>query len=92
MWGLLQYRTPSAKLTVRRVSAQILSGNGGGPEGLFPFPEQVALTAPAPPVPTASTKQEHNQDDNQNRFYTHCEFSYGLIQYQTLGFWKTGQN
>jgi hypothetical protein len=27
----------------------------------------LALTAPAP-VPTASTKQEHNQDDNQNRF------------------------
>jgi hypothetical protein len=36
-------------------------------------PEQVALTAPAPPVPTASTEQEHNHDDNQNRFYTHFE-------------------
>jgi len=30
--------------------------------------EPVALTAPALPVPTASTKQEHNHDDNQNRF------------------------
>jgi hypothetical protein len=29
--------------------------------------QNVSLTAP-PPVPTASTKQEHNQDDNQNRF------------------------
>jgi hypothetical protein len=31
-------------------------------------PEQIALTAPALPVPTASTKQENNHDDNQNRF------------------------
>jgi hypothetical protein len=38
-------------------------------------PEQVALTAPTPPVPTASTEQEHNHDDNQNRFYTHLKFS-----------------
>jgi monovalent cation:H+ antiporter, CPA1 family len=29
---------------------------------------QGRLTAPAPPVPTASTKQEHNQNDDQNRF------------------------
>jgi hypothetical protein len=36
-------------------------------------PEQVALTAPAPPVKTASTKQEHNHDDNHNRFQTHIE-------------------
>jgi len=27
-------------------------------------PEPVALSAPASPVPIASTKQEHNQDDN----------------------------
>jgi hypothetical protein len=33
----------------------------------------VALTAPTPPVPTASTEQEHNHDDNQNSFYTHFE-------------------
>jgi hypothetical protein len=39
----------------------------------IPVPEQAALTAPAPPVPTASTKQEHNHDNNQNRFYTHFE-------------------
>ena len=30
--------------------------------------EPVPLTAPATPVPTAATKQEHNHDDNQNRF------------------------
>ena len=30
--------------------------------------ELVALGAPASPVPTASTKQEHKQDNNQNRF------------------------
>src|ERR1019366_3676594 len=34
----------------------------------LPNSSGVRLTAPAPPVPTASTKQEHNQDDNQNRF------------------------
>jgi hypothetical protein len=33
----------------------------------------VALSAPAAPVPTASTKQKHNQDDNQDRFDTHFE-------------------
>jgi hypothetical protein len=33
----------------------------------------VALTAPALPEPTASTKQEHNHDDNQNRFEAHIE-------------------
>jgi hypothetical protein len=42
-----------------------------GPERAISVPEQVALTAPTPPVPTASTKQKHNHDDNQNRFYTH---------------------
>jgi hypothetical protein len=36
-------------------------------------PEQVALTAPTSPVPTASTEQKHNHDDNQNRFDTHFE-------------------
>jgi len=36
-------------------------------------PEQVALTAPAPPEKTASTKQEHNHDDNHNRFHTHID-------------------
>ena len=36
-------------------------------------PSQVALTAPTPPVPTASTEQKHNHDDNQKRFYTHFE-------------------
>jgi hypothetical protein len=35
--------------------------------------EPVALTAPALPVPTASTEQEHNHDDNQNRFEAHIE-------------------
>jgi hypothetical protein len=29
---------------------------------------QDRLTASATPVPPTSTKQEHNQDDNQNRF------------------------
>jgi hypothetical protein len=41
-------------------------------------PEPVALSAPASPVPTASTKQEHKQDDNQNRFETHLEVLRGL--------------
>ena len=36
-------------------------------------PAQVALSAPASPVPTASTKQEHNHDDNQNRSQAHIE-------------------
>jgi len=31
------------------------------------------LTAPALPVPPASTKQKHNQDNNQNRFDAHVE-------------------
>jgi hypothetical protein len=35
--------------------------------------EPVALTAPALPVPTASTKQEHNHDDKQYRFEAHVE-------------------
>jgi hypothetical protein len=35
---------------------------------LFSVPEHVALTAPALPEPTASTKQKHNHDDNQNQF------------------------
>jgi hypothetical protein len=30
--------------------------------------EPVALFAPALPVPTASTEQKHNHDDNQDRF------------------------
>jgi hypothetical protein len=33
--------------------------------------EDVALTAPALPEPTASTKQEHNHYNKQNRSYTH---------------------
>jgi hypothetical protein len=42
-------------------------------------PEEVALTAsPAPPVPTASTKQKHNHEDNQNCFCTHFEVLRGL--------------
>jgi hypothetical protein len=44
----------------------------------------VVLTAPTPPVPTASTEQEHNHDDNQNRFYTHFEVSKGPT-YKGLG-------
>jgi hypothetical protein len=31
------------------------------------------LSAPAPPVPTASTEQKYNQDNNQNRFYAHFD-------------------
>ena len=34
----------------------------------IPFRKEAWLTATTPPVPTASTKQEHNQYDNQNRF------------------------
>jgi hypothetical protein len=52
-----------------------VSDNGGvafcmaGPRQKgYSVPEEVWLTATAPPVPTASTKQEHNQYDNQNRF------------------------
>ena len=31
------------------------------------------LASPALPVPTTSTKQEHNHDDKQNRFQAHIE-------------------
>jgi hypothetical protein len=39
----------------------------------FLGPKPVALSAAATPVPTASTKQEHNQHNNQNRFYAHID-------------------
>jgi hypothetical protein len=42
-------------------------------ERLSRLPERVELTAPALPEPTASTKQENNDDDNQNQFQTHFE-------------------
>jgi hypothetical protein len=35
--------------------------------------EPIDLTAPTLPVPPASAKQKHNDDDNQNHFYTHFE-------------------
>ena len=33
------------------------------------------LSASASPVPTASTKQQHQYDDNQDCFDTHCKLS-----------------
>ena len=32
---------------------------------------ECCLAASAPPVPSTSPKQEHNQDDKQNRFQAH---------------------
>jgi hypothetical protein len=32
----------------------------------IPAPEQIALTAPTPPAPTALARQERNQDENRN--------------------------
>ena len=40
---------------------------------VFRGPSQVALSATAAPVPTASTKQKHNHNDDQNRFYAHID-------------------
>jgi hypothetical protein len=51
-------------------------------------PEQVALSTPAPKVPTASTKQKQNHDDNQNRFHTHFEVlleSFRRLTYEVDG-------
>jgi hypothetical protein len=56
--------SPHAQKTVFSTNQSISATCGT--EQLFPF--KVALTAPAPPVPTAATQQEHNQDDNQNCF------------------------
>ena len=51
------------------LSSVFISGNPASATlAAIAVSEPVALTAPALPVPTASAKQEHNHDDNQNRF------------------------
>src|SRR5450755_1382351 len=41
---------------------------------LMSWPKESSSSAPTPaPIETASTKQDHQHDDNQNRFCTHYE-------------------
>jgi hypothetical protein len=63
----LQFKLPAGTLALPRRGESIFD------KADFQVPKPVALSAAATPVPTASTKQEHNQHNNQNRLYAHIE-------------------
>jgi hypothetical protein len=63
----LHFTLPAGTLALPRRGESIFD------KANFQVTKPVALSAAATPVPTASTKQEHNQHNDQNRFYAHIE-------------------